>query len=186
HLREAKERYRINFVPDPICWTEAPKNFTMLKRQRRRWHLGLAESIYRYKRMLFNPAYGRIGLFALPYQLFVELLGPPVEVLGYFVVTASLILGIVDMRFFMLFLVMAILVGVFFSTGAILLEEITYRRYPALKDLFTLLLYGALENFGYRQAVALWRTQAIIKFLFIRHKKWEFVKKQGFGETGAR
>ncbi|MBI5344247.1 MAG: glycosyltransferase, partial [Deltaproteobacteria bacterium] len=47
HLREAKERYRINFVPDPICWTEAPKNFTMLKRQRRRWHLGLAESIYR-------------------------------------------------------------------------------------------------------------------------------------------
>ncbi len=180
YLLDTKRKYLINFVPDPICWTEAPKEFGMLKRQRRRWHMGLAESIFIYRHMLFKPRYGRIGLFALPYQLFVELLGPAIELIGYFVVTASFILGIVDMGFFMLFLTMAILVGVFFSTGAILLEEMTYRRYPSLKDLFVLLAYGVIENFGYRQVVAYWRTQAIFKFIYLKEKKWEFVKKHGF------
>ena len=180
HLRETGQKYKINFVPDPICWTEAPKDLDMLKRQRRRWHLGLAESIYAYRKMLFNPAYGIVGWFALPYQLFVELLGPVVEVVGYFVVTVSFLLGIINFEFFMLFLVMAILVGIFFSTGAILLEEMTYRRYPKIKDLFILLAFGVIENFGYRQLLSLWRAQAIFKFFFSKDKKWEVVEKRGF------
>ncbi|MBI3399536.1 MAG: glycosyltransferase [Deltaproteobacteria bacterium] len=180
YLLDSKQRYRIKFVPDPICWTEAPKTFTMLRRQRRRWHTGLAESIYLYRGMLFNPRYGRIGLFALPYQLFVEFLGGVVEISGYFVVTISFVLGIINKEFFMLFLIMAILVGIFFSTGAILLEEMTYRRYPNLKDLFILLLYGVLENFGYRQLNAWWRTEAIFKYLFSRKSKWEYVQRHGF------
>lgn len=180
HLRETGQKYKINFVPDPICWTEAPKDLDMLKRQRRRWHLGLAESIYAYRKMLFNPVYGIVGWFALPYQLFVELLGPVVEVVGYFVVTVSFLLGIINFEFFMLFLVMAILVGIFFSTGAILLEEMTYRRYPKIKDLFILLAFGVIENFGYRQLLSLWRAQAIFKFFFSKDKKWEVVEKRGF------
>jgi cellulose synthase/poly-beta-1,6-N-acetylglucosamine synthase-like glycosyltransferase len=180
HLRDKGQKYRINFVPDPICWTEAPKDLSMLKKQRRRWHLGLAGSIFMYKSMLFNYKYGRIGLFALPYQLLVELLGPVIEIAGYFVVTASFFLGIVDRDFFMLFLFMAILVGIFFSIAAVLLEEMSYRRYPKLKDTFTLLLYGVLENFGYRQMLALWRTQAVLKFFFSRDRKWEVVRKRGF------
>lgn len=179
-LLDTNQRYHINFVPDPICWTEAPRDFSMLKRQRRRWHMGLAESVYMYRKVLFNPKYGWIGYFALPYQLFVELLGPMIEFLGYFVVTASFYFKIINLEFFLLFLTMAILVGIFFSTGAILLEEITYRRYPNLKDLFILLLFGVLENFGYRQLVAFWRTQAIFKFLFSKDKKWEVVRKSGF------
>lgn len=180
YLLEGKQRYHISFVPDPICWTEAPRDFGMLRRQRRRWHMGLAESVYMYRRMLFNPKYKWVGFFALPYQLFIELLGPVIEFLGYFVVTVSFIFKIIDLEFFLLFLTMAILVGVFFSTGAILLEEITYRRYTKLRELLTLLLYGVLENFGYRQLVALWRTGAVLKFLFSRDKKWEVVRKSGF------
>ncbi|HAO93609.1 MAG: hypothetical protein A2X99_07730 [Deltaproteobacteria bacterium GWB2_55_19] len=180
HLIDKGARYKINFVPDPICWTEAPKDLNMLKKQRRRWHLGLAESIFTYRKMLFNPRYGRVGFFALPYQLFVELLGPVIEIAGYFVVTASFFLGIVNKQFFMLFLFMALLVGIFFSTAAVLLEEISYRRYPRLKDLLILLGFGILENFGYRQLLALWRTEAVLRFLFDKEREWEVVKKQGF------
>lgn len=180
HLRDKGQKYRINFVPDPICWTEAPRDFAMLKKQRRRWHLGLASSIFMYRSMLFNYRYGRIGLFALPYQLIVELLGPVIEVAGYFVVTASFILGIVDREFFLLFLLMAVLINTFFSVAAVLLEEMSYRRYPKLRDTFTLLLYAVLENFGYRQLLSFWRTQAVIKFFFTRDRKWEVVRKKGF------
>lgn len=186
HLREKKEPYRINFVPDPICWTEAPKDLSMLRKQRRRWHLGLAQSLFSYKSMIFNPRYGRIGLFALPYQLLVELLGPAIEITGYFVVTASFILGIVDKQFFVLFLVMAILIGIFFSVAAVLLEEISYRRYPRLRDTLKLLVYGVLENFGYRQMLALWRTMALLKFIFSRDRKWEVVRKKGFSSRAEK
>lgn len=180
HLIDKKQKYRITFVPDPICWTEAPKDLATLAKQRRRWHLGLAESIFAYRSMLFNPKYGRIGLFALPYQFLVELLGPVIEVAGYFIVAISFALGIVDRQFFMLFLFMAILIGVFFSIAAVLLEEISYRRYPKLRDTFILLFYGVVENFGYRQLLAIWRTQAVLKFILSRDRKWEVVKKKGF------
>ena len=38
HLREKKIPYQIRFVPDPICWTEAPEKLKSLTRQRNRWH----------------------------------------------------------------------------------------------------------------------------------------------------
>jgi len=173
------KRYKILFVPDPVCWTEAPQTFKMLARQRRRWHMGLMQSILCHKTMLFNPKYSTVGLFAMPYQFLIELLGPVVEICGYVVVTLSFFLGIVDGRFFVLFLTMAILIGVLLSTGAILLEEMTYMRYPKKRDFFILLLYGVLENFGYRQINSFWRTQAIIKKIF-GGKKWERVEKHGF------
>lgn len=182
YLRDKKQKYRITFVPDPICWTEAPKDLAMLRRQRRRWHTGLASTIFMYRSMLFNYRYGRIGLFALPYQLLVELLGPVIEIAGYFVVTASFALGLVDKQFFMLFVVMAFLVGVFFSVAAVLLEEISYRRYPKFRDTFKLVVYGVLENFGFRQMLSLWRTQAVFKFLFSRNQRWEVVRKRGFSK----
>ncbi|OGP18608.1 MAG: hypothetical protein A2V21_306200 [Deltaproteobacteria bacterium GWC2_55_46] len=186
YLRDNRIKYRINFVPDPICWTEAPRDLKMLKRQRRRWHLGLAESIYIYRSMLFKPRYGRIGFFALPYQLFIELLGPVIEITGYFVVTASFLLGLVDKYFFFLFLVMAILIGIFFSMAAVLLEEFSYKRYKRFRDMLMLLFYGVLENFGYRQLLAFWRTQAVLSFFFKRDRKWEYVRKEGFSPPPAR
>jgi len=179
HFIDAGKRYKILFVPDPVCWTEAPQTFKMLARQRRRWHMGLMQSILFHKKMLFNPKYSTVGLFAMPYQLLIELIGPLVEIAGYVVVTASFFLGIIDSRFFLLFLTMAILIGVLLSTGAILLEEMTYMRYPRKRDFLILLLYGVLENFGYRQINSFWRTQAVIKKLF-GSKKWEKVDKNGF------
>ncbi len=181
YFMRTKQKYRINFVPDPICWTEAPKTFAALAKQRKRWHAGLGESMRLHLGMLFNPRYGRIGLFAMPYQLLIEFFGPFIETTGYAVIILSFIAGIIDVRFFMLFLVMAVAIGVFFSMVAILLEEITYRRYPRLKDLLLLLFYGVVENFGYRQLIAYWRTGAIINFILSSKKKrWEHIKKHGF------
>ncbi|MFZ3072643.1 MAG: glycosyltransferase [Thermodesulfobacteriota bacterium] len=183
-LMDSDEKYKIVFVPDPICWTEVPENMKMLARQRRRWHTGLGESLYLHRSMLFNPRYGTVGLFAMPYQLLIEFFGPLVEVSGYFVIAYSFAAGLVDWQFFSLFLVVAILFGVFLSTGAILLEEMTYKRYPKIADFAKLMLYGLLENFGYRQMTVLWRAEAAIKFFFKGKKKWEVVVKKGFRKAG--
>src|SRR5690606_14099995 len=68
-IREKKVKKRIEFIPEPVCWTEAPQSLKILRRQRRRWHQGLLESLWKHKRMTFNPKYGRIGLLSVPYFL---------------------------------------------------------------------------------------------------------------------
>ncbi len=176
--RKHRKPYRIKFISDPICWSEAPDNLKMLGRQRRRWHIGLMQSIMEHRGMFLNPRYGLLGLLIFPYYLFFEMMGPIVELVGYIVVPLSFIFGIINIDYFILFLILAIFYGVFLSTIGIFLEELTYKRYPKWVDLFKLLVYGILENFGYRQINSFWRFQAIFRYIF-RIKQWEYVEKKG-------
>jgi cellulose synthase/poly-beta-1,6-N-acetylglucosamine synthase-like glycosyltransferase len=178
HYSFKKIPYRIRFVSDPICWTEVPENLKMLGRQRRRWHLGLIQSIWRHKTTLLNPRYGRLGLMAMPYNVFIEMISPLIEFIGYIVIPLSYFFGMINYDFFMLFLLLAVAYGIFLSTTGIFLEELTYRRYPKWNDLFVLLMYGVLENFGYRQINSFWRFQAFFQFLF-GSQTWEYVRKRG-------
>jgi len=185
--RRQGKPYRIRFISDPICWTEVPENIRMLARQRRRWHLGLIQSIFQNREMLFNPRYGRIGMLVMPYYVLFEIIGPIIEVTGYGIVFLSFAVGLLSVRFLMLFFALAFLYGVFLSTAGIFLEELTYRRYPAWSHLFRLLLYGVLENFGYRQVNSFWRLQAVARYLTGR-TEWEYVQKKGMrsGPKGER
>jgi cellulose synthase/poly-beta-1,6-N-acetylglucosamine synthase-like glycosyltransferase len=184
HLRRSGRPYRIVFVPDPVCWTEVPTTFRVLARQRNRWHRGMLQSLWRHRGMMLNPKHGVIGLLALPYFLLFETLGPFVEVLGYLMVVLSWLLGLLNFDFFILFLILAVLFGVFLSVAAVLLEEISFRRYPGWEHLAMLVLAGVLENFGYRQVLALFKVKAFYDFLR-RRKAWGRMEREGFREATA-
>jgi cellulose synthase/poly-beta-1,6-N-acetylglucosamine synthase-like glycosyltransferase len=177
--RERKKPYRIVFVPDPVCWTEVPGNWKMLRRQRNRWHRGMLQSLSRYRRMMFNPRYGIMGTLVLPYFLIFETMGPFIETLGYVSVPLAWALGLLNMNFFLLFFVLAVAFGVFLSVAAILLEEISYRRYPSWSDLWKLLLCGVAENFGFRQVLAVFKIQAFWEYLR-GLRRWGKLERVGF------
>jgi cellulose synthase/poly-beta-1,6-N-acetylglucosamine synthase-like glycosyltransferase len=178
-LHRDRRKYRIVFVPDPVCWTEVPNTFRVLARQRNRWHRGLLMSLWRHKRMILNPRFGVIGTLALPYFLLFEMLGPFVEILGYIVVPAAYLMGLLNLDFFLLFLVLAVFFGVFLSVAAVLLEEISFRRYPGWEHLALLVIAGVVENFGYRQVLALFKVKAFFDFLR-RRKAWGRMEREGF------
>ena len=184
HLKN-KKPYKIKFISDPICWSEVPESLKMLGRQRRRWHLGLIQSIVEHRHLILNPKYGKLGLLIFPYYLFFEMLGPIVELLGYIVVPLSYYFGLLNTDYFLLFLILAIFYGVFLSTIGVFLEEITYRRYPKWSHLFKLLTYGVFENLGYRQINSFWRFQAIIKYLFGR-RQWEYIEEKGTNQNNKK
>ena len=96
HMREKKEDYRIDFVPEIVCWTEAPAEWGGLKNQRARWQQGALETLIKHWRMVGNPRYGRIGLFAMPQVVIEDIIGPPAELIGYLVVPAAILLGVLD------------------------------------------------------------------------------------------
>jgi cellulose synthase/poly-beta-1,6-N-acetylglucosamine synthase-like glycosyltransferase len=182
--RAAKRRYRIVFVPDPVCWTEVPTTWQMLRRQRNRWHRGMLQSLSRHRRMLFNPRFGMIGMVVLPYFLVFETMGPFVETLGYISVPLAWVLGLLNTEFFVLFFILAVACGVFLSVAAILLEEISYRRYPSWEDLWKLLSCAVLENFGFRQLLALFKIQAFWEFLR-GLRRWGRLERIGFVKADA-
>ncbi len=178
-LCRSRRPYRIVFVPDPVCWTEVPSSFRVLARQRNRWHRGLLQSLWNHKRMIFNPTYGIIGALALPYFIVFETLGPFIEILGYVMLGLSWWLGLLNTDFFLLFMVFAIFFGVFLSVAAVLLEEISFRRYPNWEHLATLVLFAILENFGYRQILSLFKVKAFWDLLR-RRRAWGRMEREGF------
>ena len=172
-------KYRIVFVPEPVCWTEVPQSLRMLKRQRNRWQRGTLDTLMIHWKMLFNPRYGVVGLFALPYFLFFEALGPLVELTGYAVTVVGLVFGLIDPHLAVLFFTVSLLFGVLLSMSAVVLEELTQRRYPRPADLMRLFLGAVVENFGFRQLLMIWRTQGLIDGL--RGKQgWGAMERRGF------
>lgn len=173
----AKKPYAVRFITDPICWTEVPETMKQLAGQRRRWHLGLIQTMMKYKSMVFNPRYGKVGMLTMPYYFFAEMLSPFIEVLGYVAMVGAYVFNLINFNLFFLFIFLAIFYGVFLSVVSIFLEEITYHRYPDWEHLFILLVFGVLENFGYRQINSFWRFQAFFQYLFGK-RRWEYHRQK--------
>lgn len=174
-MRAKKRKYRTSFTTDPVCWTIAPHTRELLGKQRRRWQLGLIQTVMKHNHMLFNYQYGTIGLLSLPFQTFVEGFGCLVEFGGYILIPMSFLLGLTPLDLFLLFVLLAFVYGTFLSVGAVMLEEITFRRYPKMRDLAQLLFYAMMENFGYRQMIVLYRVQGFLQYLR-GEKSWELVR----------
>ena len=180
YLRENKRPYHITLVPDPVCWTEVPEEVKVLGRQRNRWQRGLLETLWKHRRMWFNPKYGRVGLFSMPYFIFFEALAPLIEVTGYAVFVWSLWSGSINSTFAILFVYVALLLGVLNSVVSVVLQEISGHRYQGLKALSLLLFTAVIENFGYRQMTVWWRLMGTIDW--IRGKDgWGHMTRKGIG-----
>jgi cellulose synthase/poly-beta-1,6-N-acetylglucosamine synthase-like glycosyltransferase len=180
-LRELRIPYQIAFVPDPVAWTEVPETFSALGRQRDRWQRGMSESLMIHRRMILNPRYGRVGLLAVPHFFFLEMLGPLVELAGYFAFALTLALGWANAPYVISFLLVAIVLGIVLSVATVALEEVTFRRYPRFSDLARLFSLAVLENFGYRQLVTFWRVRGTLRFL-AGDKDWGEMTRKGFGQ----
>lgn len=178
-MKSKREPYRITFVPDPVCWTDAPESFRDLKSQRVRWQHGLGQSIALNRALLTNPRGGTVTWLALPFYTIFELLGPIVEVAGYLFILLAAIFGWLSWPEALIFLALAIGLGVLLSTTAILLEELSFHMYPKFRQLFLLYLIAILENFGFRQLTAIWRLQGLVRWLRGRKHKWETITRSG-------
>ena len=59
--RDRGRPYRIGFIADPVCWTEAPSSLKVLKSQRERWQRGLLEVLWTARHMMGRRATARSG-----------------------------------------------------------------------------------------------------------------------------
>ncbi len=182
HMRDSGREYRVHFVPDPVSWTEVPLSFAVLRNQRRRWHRGLWETLWKYRGMVLNPRYGRIGFVALPYYWLFELLAPLLEAFGIVIVPLALLLGAVNVPYAVLFLTLAYGYAVLVTLAAMTVEEWAFHRHDRWRDLATTLAASVLENIGYRQLTVYWRLEGWWASLRHRRPVWGVMTRTGFDE----
>ena len=176
---ERKQRHRIEFIPDPVCWTEVPETISQLGRQRDRWHRGLLQVFSRHSDMVGRPEYGRLGMIAMPYLYFLELYGPIIEAVGYFAFALTLFFGEPSPAYIAAFFALAFAFGTALSVAAVALEELIFRRYDRFSDLIHLIGLSLIEAFGYRQLNTWWRIRGTIAF-FRGVSAWGDMRRKGF------
>ncbi len=181
-VKEKKLNKKIVFVPDPVCWTEAPQNLATLRKQRRRWHQGLIESLWKHKKMTLNPTYGAVGMVSFPY-FWLECLGPLIELGGYVYVLFAFIFGNIYYEFALLLSLLLVLYGSLLSVTSVLLEAWSMNSYPRIKDVLQLLFVSVTESFWYRPLTLLWRIEGLVMFLRKR-KDWGDMQRVGLSKKG--
>jgi cellulose synthase/poly-beta-1,6-N-acetylglucosamine synthase-like glycosyltransferase len=185
HLRDQKRDYRVEFVPEPVSWTEVPSTFGVLRSQRRRWHRGLWETLWAYRGMLLRPRYGRVGMVALPYYWLFELMAPLLEAFGIIMVPLALLLGVINVPFAIMFLLLAYGYAIFVTLCALAVEEWAYHRHERWRDLAMIVVASVVENLGYRQLTVVWRLEGWWASLRNKKQVWGVMTRSGFDEASS-
>lgn len=179
HMRQQKRPYRIQFLAEPVCWTEAPEDIKTLRNQRIRWQRGLLESLWLNRSLCFHLQGGAPGWIAFPFFLFFEALGPLIEVLAYAYMVTGFVLGWIHGETFLLFTVASIGMGMSMSISALLLEEICFHMYPRTRHILVLILFSLLENLGYRQLNSWWRLVGLYQWTTGQQQQWGTMVRKG-------
>jgi cellulose synthase/poly-beta-1,6-N-acetylglucosamine synthase-like glycosyltransferase len=183
--REAGRSHEVVYLPEICCWTEVPSSLKGVRNQRTRWQQGALETLVTHRQMLFNPRYGRLGMVAFPLLALEDFIGPIVELLGYILIIAGLVFGILDPVVALVYLLLTCVFGSVMSTGALMLEEQQLRPTSSPRDLAWLLAAAVLENFGFRQLIQYYRLRGLYHFLR-GNEMWAAVPRTGFNNTPTR
>ena len=182
-LRPGWPSARIAFVPDAVCWTQAPDTLRGLRTQRIRWQVGLLETMRLHIGMMGRRRFGAVGLLAFPYA-FLEAFAAIFEVVGYSVAIALVVLDPGRWPYLVALFGVTILFGQLQSMTALLVEETGFRRYGRA-GMTRLLGWGLLECLWYRPLLALWRTWGTLSLLVGRRPAWGTIPRRAFEEAPA-
>jgi len=185
HMLEQKRRYRIAFCPDAVCWTQAPDTLRILGSQRKRWGRGNLKNMWEFRRLFFNPRYRQIGLFAIPYNVLFEMLNPYFKITGFLALLSYFWMDMTQWRIVLTFFTLNLMISLIFNCGALLLEEIAFRRYDKASDLLRMAGCAVLLSFGYDHLNALWRFHGHIDF-FRNNRSWGVMERKSWKDESAK
>jgi cellulose synthase/poly-beta-1,6-N-acetylglucosamine synthase-like glycosyltransferase len=180
YMEENRLPYKVTYIPDPLCWTEAPDSYKILVRQRNRWARGTIETLRTHKIMFFNPRYGMLGLMSYPYWFFFEFLAPLVEFGGMIAFAILAFLGQIQWDWFFALLGCVLGIGFLYSLFSILMEVLTYNQYKKQKDILKLVATLLIEPFIFHPVVVWAAIKGNIDYLR-KKNSWGEMTRQGLG-----
>lgn len=183
YMEEKKVKYKVAYIPDPLCWTEAPDNYKILISQRNRWTRGTIETLRMHRKIGFNPTYNLLGMLSYPYWFFYERLAPVIEVIGILYFLILILLNSVRWDYAFAFFLLAYLFSIVFTIIAIFSEELTFHQYKKKGTGFKLILATFLEPFVLHPVILYAAIKGNYDYYFNKKKKWGEMKRKGLTKT---
>ena len=182
YMEETKQKYKVAYIPDPLCWTEAPDNYKIFISQRNRWTRGTIETLKIHKKIGLNPKYGILGMLSFPYWFIFERLAPIVEVAGIVYFVLLVVFREINWSFVLGIFLIAYLFSLIFSFVAIFSEELTYRQYKKKGIGLILVLTIILEPLILHPFVLYAAIKGNIDYYFNKNKKWGVMTRKGLSK----
>ena len=157
-------KYKMVYAPDVVCWSQCPERLRDLRAQRRRWQMGLLQSIGKHRHILFNVRYGLVGTLSMGYYLLMEAFGPFIELFGLIFILLAAYLEMLYVNFmiqyFLLFIAFSALITLttFFSRMYAQPVRLTFGQ------VLTTVLMSFVECFGFRQLITWYRISAFFRY----------------------
>lgn len=156
--------YSIKYASDAICWSQVPENFRDLCKQRKRWHLGLFQSMWKHRTMLGNSKYGALSFVSYFYFLFYELLSPFIEIFGIFSMIVAFFIDLINVPFMILFFTIYAVFGCVLTLTAFFARIQTTDLKISVLDAFKALMLCFFEVAFLRFVMASVRATAFVGY----------------------
>lgn len=179
-MHEKKLSFLIKYVPESLCWTEVPSTLNVFFRQRTRWARGLIQTIKIHKHVLFNRHYGITGLVAFPYFLLFEFAVPIFEVIGILILLINLLFFEIQSEALLIITAAIYLFYITITLLSVLADQIFFKHYSSLKEMFSLILTVFLEPIVYHPLNVVASINGYYHFFINKKKKWGVMTRKGF------
>jgi cellulose synthase/poly-beta-1,6-N-acetylglucosamine synthase-like glycosyltransferase len=176
----------VRYIPNTLCWTEGPTSVKIFMRQRTRWARGLLQLMMAHKKMLFNPAYGRVGMVVFPYNFFFELLAPVIEFLGIIYYLFLIYFGLVNWPYAIILLIFVYTYSVMISSFSVLWDQLTFQYYKTWKDVIRIVLMVFIEMLIYHPLIVIFSLRGYYFHLANRTHVWGNMQRRGFKKAETK
>lgn len=162
--RNNNKKYSLRYEPNAVCWSQAPSSLRDLMKQRRRWYLGLFQSMVKYYQVFANLRYGLISFISYMYYLLFELLSPIIEIFGIFTMLLSWSFGLLNVPFMIKFFLLYGLYGAILTITAFFQRIYTQNLKISLSDALKAVLMCLLESLFFRYVLSFVRMTSFIGY----------------------
>lgn len=173
HFTKKKEKFRMAYEPSAVCWTQVPHRFSDLRKQRRRWYLGLYQSLAKYREIGLGVKRGTTFLFSYYFYLFFELLAPFIELMGLLNIILCLYLGLLNATYMIRLYLLYLLFSIIVTITAFILRVFVQNTPLKIQDVGRAIAVTIMETFAYRYILSWVR---VTSFRGYRKKKDEWGK----------
>lgn len=180
--RNNQRKYSIRYEPNAVCWSQAPASLRDLMKQRRRWYLGLFQSMTKYHQIFANLQFGLVSFISYLYYLLFELLSPVVEVFGLLTMVLALSFGLLNVPFMIKFFLLYSVYGAILTMTAFFQRIYTQGLKISVSDTFKAILMCLLEGIFFRYIISFVRVTAFIGYKR-KKKEWGSIKRTKYNEA---
>ncbi|BAV07902.1 Glycosyltransferase, catalytic subunit of cellulose synthase and poly-beta-1,6-N-acetylglucosamine synthase [Filimonas lacunae] len=180
YMHEHKLPFAIRYIPETLCWTEGPATLKVFGRQRTRWGRGILQIFTTHRGVLFNPRFGKMGLFTFPYVFFFEMLAPVIEFSGIVYFLYHVFFSTVNWEFAAILLVFVYIFSVFITNVALLWDQLTFRHYRGWRSIIGLCITAFAEPFIYHPLSLFFTLKGYLSHITGRKHTWGNMQRRGF------